>query len=115
MKQKSLTLGVVGVLVCWVLAACTSLFVAPQSISEKIAAGYIVQTAVLKSATVSLNAGDISSDDAQHVLKIATQAREVLDAAQLATSAGDIKTAEGRLTLATSLLVELQAFLREKS
>lgn len=107
--------GVIGVVVCWVLAACASLMVSPQSFSEKLAAGYIVHTSVLKAATVSLNAGDISSADAQQVLKIATDAREVLDAAKLASGAGDIATAEGKLALATTILTELQAFLREKS
>ena len=113
--MKGKYFGVVGLIVCWVLAACTSLLVTPKTFNEKLAAGYIVHTAVLRAATVSLNAGDISSADAQQVLKIATDAREVLDAAKLASGAGDTATAEGKLALATVLLTELQTFLREKS
>lgn len=95
------------------LVACAT-FVQPQSFTEKLAAGYIADTAVLKAATNALAAGDIKSSDAEQVQRIAAEARRVLDAAKLAHDSGDAKTAEGRLAMATSILVQLQAFLREK-
>ena len=97
------------------LAACGTLFVAPQSFSERLAAGYLAHTAVLTATTNALNAGDISSADAEHVQKIATEARTVLDAAKLANSAGDVQTAQGRLSMAVAIIGSLQTYLREKS
>lgn len=97
------------------LAACGTLFVAPQSFSEKLAAGYLAHTAVVTATTNALNAGDISSADAEHVAKIAAEARSVLDAAKLANDAGDVKTAQGRLSMALSVIAELQTYIRGKS
>lgn len=96
------------------LVACGTLLVSPQSFSEKLALGYATHTAVLTAATNALNAHEISSADAEQVLKIATESRRVLDGAKLASEAGDVKTAEGRLALGMSVLVQLQAFLRER-
>jgi hypothetical protein len=49
------------------------------------------------------------------VLKITDEVRTALDAARLAAGAGDVSTAEGRLQLATSILVNLQAYLRTRA
>jgi hypothetical protein len=49
------------------------------------------------------------------VLKSTDSARELLDAAKVASGGGDIQTAEGRLALATNVLTELQAYLRKGS
>lgn len=95
------------------LAACASLGLAPaSSFSDRLAYSYGTHTAVLTSATQSLEAGEISSEDASRVLKVADEARTALDAAKLAAGAGDVSTAEGRLQLATALLTNLQAYLR---
>lgn len=100
-------------LVLAAVAACAT-FAQPQSFSEKLGAGYIAHTALLKATTNALAAGDISSADAEGVQKIATQARQVLDAAKIAGDAGDLKSAEGRLSMATAILAELQSYLRER-
>ena len=100
------------VAMCFILSACGSLFLAPKSTSERLAAAYITHTSVLNATTNALLAGDISSTDAEHVLKIATESRQFLDAAQVALTAGDIQSADGKLALATSVLTELQAYLR---
>lgn len=95
------------------LPACTTLGLAPAStISQRVAQGYGVHTAVLVATRQSLEAGDIDAGDAQRVLTVADQARTALDAARLASTAGDPVTAEGRLQLAVSLLSELQNYLR---
>lgn len=73
---------------------------------------YGTHTAVLTAATDSLEAGDIGTQDAQRVLRVADEARTALDAARVAAGAGDATTAEGRLQLATALLAELQTYLR---
>lgn len=103
-----------AVAMCFILSACGSLFLAPKSTTEKLAAGYIAHTAVLKATTNALNAGDISSSDAEHVMVIAKESRTFLDAAQVALTAGDPKTAEGKLALATTILTELQEWLRAR-
>lgn len=105
----------VAMLACAVLGlvACAAL-VTPQTFTEKLAAGYVTHTAVLTAATNALNASEITSADAQGLLKIATEARRVLDAAKLAHDAGDVSTAEGQLAMATDILLQLQAYLRER-
>jgi hypothetical protein len=107
--------ALLGLFVMICMCACAQLgLVAPKTFTEKLAAGYIAHTAVLTSATAALDAGDIKSADAEEVLKIANESRKVLDGAKLANAAGDIQTAEGRLTVATAILTQLQTFLREK-
>lgn len=96
-----------------ILTACASLGLAPASnFSDRLAYAMGTHTAVIVSATQSLEAGEISSQDASRVLKVADEARTALDAAKLANGVGDATTAEGRLQLATALLTNLQAYLR---
>ncbi len=96
-----------------VLSACASFGLAPaSSFSDRLAYSYGTHTAVLTAATDSLEAGEIGSEDAARVLKVADEARRALDAARIASNAGDVSTAEGRLQLATALLTELQTYLR---
>lgn len=98
------------------IAGCAQLGLAPAaSLSDRIAYAYGTHTAVLQATTSSLEAGDIGSEDAARVLKVADESRKALDAARLAVGSGDISTAEGRLQLATALLTELQTYLRRKS
>lgn len=97
----------------YLLTACASLGLAPaSSFSDRLAYAYGTHSAVLVSATQSLDAGEIGSQDASRVLKVADEARTALDAAKLANGVGDTTTAEGRLQLATALLTNLQAYLR---
>lgn len=98
------------------LIGCASLGLAPASTFDERLAYAVSQNAAVRTAAAnSLNAGDISVDDAKRVLKITDEVRTALDAARLATNAGDVQTAEGRLQLATALLVELQRYLRSQS
>lgn len=95
------------------LVGCGALSLAPaSSISDRLAYSYGAHTAVLHATTQALEAGDISSDDAERVLSVADTARQALDAARLASAAGDLGAAEARLQLATSLLARLQDYLR---
>jgi len=104
---------IIAALAVFVLAGCASLGLAPaSSFSDRLAYSYGTHSAVLVSATQSLEAGEIGSQDASRVLKVADEARAALDAAKFASGAGDVTTAEGRLQLATALLANLQAYLR---
>lgn len=99
-----------------ILTACASLGLAPASSFEgRLAYAVSQNAAVRNTAAVSLEHQEISLEDAQRVLKITDEVRTVLDAARLAAGAGDVSTAEGRLQLATSILVDLQAYLRNRA
>lgn len=103
-------------LLALLIAGCASLGLAPAStFEERLAYAVSQNVAVRTAAANSLNAGDITVDDAKRVLAITDQVRTALDAARLATNAGDVETAEGRLQLATALLLELQRYLRSQS
>ncbi len=97
------------------LAACSSLGIAPaSSFEQRLAYAVSQNAAVRQTAAVSLERNELSLEDAQRVLKITDEIRTMLDAARLASGSGDITTAEGRLQLATSVLVNLQTYLRNR-
>jgi hypothetical protein len=97
-----------------VLSACAALAPA-KSFDDRLAYAYGAHTAVLAAAANSLSVHELSSTDAEQVLKLADDSRRVLDAARLAAGAGDVKTAEGQLALATNILTQLQTYLRRQS
>lgn len=98
------------------VGACAGFGLAtPQSFDERLAFAYASHTAVQSAAANSLDAGAISSADARQVLELADQSRALLDGARLAAGAGDIGTAEGRLTLAINVLQQLQTYLNTRS
>lgn len=99
-----------------ILTACSSIGLAPaSSFEERIAYAVSQNAAVREAAAVSVERNEITVDDAKRVLKITDEVRTALDAARLAAGAGDVSTAEGRLQLATSILVNLQAYLRSRA
>lgn len=103
-------------LLALLIVGCASLGLAPASTFEERLAYAVTQNAAVRTAAAnSLDAGDIGVDDAKRVLAVTDQVRTALDAARLATNAGDVETAEGRLQLATALLLELQRYLRSQS
>lgn len=98
------------------IAACGSLgLTEPRSFSDRLAYGYSTTTALRAAATSSLNAGAITSTEGRYVQNLADESRTVLDAARTAYTAGDVSTAEGRLTLALSVLDQLQSYLTNRS
>lgn len=99
-----------------ILTACASLGLAPAStFEERLAYAVSQNAAVRETAAVSLERNELALEDARRVLKITDEVRTALDAARLAAGAGDVSTAEGRLQLATSILVNLQAYLRSRA
>lgn len=100
----------------FLLVACGSLGLAPaSSFEERLAYAVSQNAAVREAAALSVERKELSIDDAKRVLKITDEVRTALDAARLAAGAGDVSTAEGRLQLATSILVNLQAYLRSRA
>lgn len=100
----------------FLLTACASLGLAPAStFEERLAYAVSQNAAVRNAAAVSLERNEIALADAQRVLKITDEVRTALDAAKLASGLGDTSTAEGRLQLATAILIELQNYLRSRA
>lgn len=100
----------------FILTACASIGLAPASrFEERLAYAVAQNAAVRNAAAASLERNELALEDAQRVLKITDECRTALDAARLAAGAGDATTAEGRLQLATSILVNLQAYLRSRA
>lgn len=113
--MKSVRNVAVAFLATVVLAACTGIGLqAPQSFEQRLAYGYATATAVVETAAVSVQRGELSKPDGEAVLDAADSAKAALDVARVAYGAGDIETAEGRLSVATTLLVQLQNYLRQK-
>jgi hypothetical protein len=97
------------------LVGCAALGIAPaQTFDQKLAYAYGTHTAVVQAATQALNDKTITSTDALQVLKLADESRALLDASRAALKVGDPTTANGKLVLATSILTELQTYLRGK-
>lgn len=97
------------------LAACGSLgLVTPQSLDERLSYAYGQHTGALQTITGATDLGELHSTEAKTVLAITDNARLLLDSAKLAAGTGDVSTAEGRLVLATSVLREVNAYLRQR-
>jgi hypothetical protein len=95
------------------LSACASLGLAPaQSFEQKLAYGYGTYTAVQAAAAQAMSDHVLPSADGSQVLKLADESRALLDAAKAANKVGDLTTANGKLVLATQVLVQLQSYLR---
>ena len=110
MMNKLAILSILGI-----LFGCANLGLAPaESFEQKVAYAYGVHTAVLQSAANAVNHQDISIEEGKQVLNLADESRALLDASRQAFSFGDINTANGKLALATSILSQLQTYLRSK-
>lgn len=97
------------------LAGCAALGITqPQTFEQKLAYAYGTHSAVQQGATQALADKTLSSTDAMQVLKLADESRALLDAARAAAKIGDPTTANGKLVLATQILVQLQTYLRSK-
>lgn len=101
---------------CVLLAGCQQLGLAPAaSFESKLAYAYGSHAAVQSAAAQALDAHELSSADGTAVLQLADQSRALLDAARAANAAGDTATADGRLMLASSVLTQLEAYLRSRT
>lgn len=97
------------------IAGCAGLGLAPaQNFEQKLAYAYGTHTAVQQAAIQALNDKALSSTDALQVLKLADESRTLLDQARAVSKLGDLSGADGKLVLATQILVNLQAYLRAK-
>lgn len=107
--MRKLAIGVLMLM----LTACAAL-APPKSFDQQLAYSYGAHTAVLSAAATSVELGELSKAEGKQVLELADQSRRILDAARIASSAGDLRTAQAQLALATDILIRLQAHLRSK-
>lgn len=102
--------------ICVQLAGCASIGLQPaKSLDERIAYASGTINAIQSTVAGQKERGAISRDDATRALNTLDQAHGLTIAARLASGAGDVTTAEGRLTAALSILTELQAWLNERA
>lgn len=97
-----------------ILTACASVGGPdPQTFNQKVAVGIASVTTVRQSATVLLNAGKISVDDARNVQ---AQADTAMAGITIARSVGATDPAAGqtKLTAALTILQALDAYLKSK-
>lgn len=107
MKRITLFIAVIAL-----LAGCAQLGMVPaKSFEEKLAYAYSTHTAVLQTAASAVTLKQISKEDGMQVLKLADESRSLLDAARIV---GDPTAAQNKLVLATTILTQLQAYLRSK-
>ena len=70
---------------------------------------------MLQSTTTAVTLGDITSTQARDLSVIADKGRVFIDTSRRVYSAGNVAAANRNLALATSILEELQAYLRGAS
>lgn len=99
-----------------ILTACSALnLVSPKSLDEKLVYAYGVNTSLREAAASALDEQVITSSDAEYVLSVTDKSRKLLDAAQSYKMAGDPKTAEGQVAIATQVLLQLKAYLAQRT
>lgn len=101
--------------VAFMLTACGALGLQqPQSFADRAGYAIATHTAVIDATVSALNYGDITSSEAESVAEISDQARGLIDTAIRIKAAGDAAGADKTLGMATSILTELQTYLRGK-
>ena len=98
------------------LTACAALGInGSLSLDEKLAAAQVSETAVVNAATAAVQAGTLSSTNAQHVLDTARTMDGFLAAAKADVGAGNTTSAQSELALATSTLLALQSYVNAQA
>lgn len=112
-----MAIGMIGLMpsVAVMVSGCTAVGVQqPKTFNERLAYALAQNTALREAATVSLQAGQLSADDAEYVLELTDRSRTLIDTAQFAYDGGDLTTAEGRLQLVLGVLTQVQTYLNSK-
>lgn len=111
--KRLLTLA--GLLLVACLIGCAQLgATAPQTFNQRLASGIGSVTAVRQSATLLLNAGKISVDDAKNVQAQADNAMAGIAIARN-VGAADPVAGQTKLTAAITVLSALDAYLTSKA
>jgi uncharacterized membrane protein YcgQ (UPF0703/DUF1980 family) len=101
-------------LLLYLVVACQSLGLAPaRSLDDRLAYAYGVHTAVVEVISSAAQTGQLKPQEARQAANLAENSRQLLDAAK-AIEQTDAKGASSRLTLATAVLDQLQAYLKSR-
>jgi hypothetical protein len=96
------------------VVACQSLGLAPaRSLDDRLAYAYGVHTAVVEVISSAAQTGQLTPPEARQAANLAENSRQILDTAK-ALEQTDAKGASSRLTLATAVLDQLQAYLKSR-
>lgn len=87
----------------------------PKSFDQSLAYAYATNTAILNAAANAVTVGTLEVSDAEQVLKMAEQAKLMLDTAKGIAVTGDMPRAEAQLQLALNVLTQLQAYVNERA
>ncbi len=98
-----------------VLQGCAGLGLQQPKTFNESAAYAISQTTALRSAATSaLVSQQISRTDAEYVLKLTDESRQLIDSAKALAQAGESVKGKTQLELATAILTQLQAYLNAR-
>lgn len=113
--MKCIPLHTAAWLLCVLIAGCGTLGIPQaQNFEQKWAYATATHTAVMSAAAASVKVGDLSKPDGQQVLRLADEAKALLDAAEV-LSTTDEAGANQKLALATTILTQLQTYLRSRT
>lgn len=101
MKQAKM---LILVAIVAIISGCAS-----SSFDERWATGMALNTGIRAASTQALNEKKISVTEAKQILTMNDQARAILDEAEKHRKT-DLKTAEGKLTLAESVIQAIRRF-----
>jgi len=111
-SKQGVLVSLIALIVFLPIGACV--LQQPRTFDERYAVALIELTEFRKAGTEALRAGIITADDAASLATIEDNARGLLDGAKTAHDLADGLTAENKLALASSLLTNLQAYVREQ-
>lgn len=94
------------------ISGCATLAV-PQTFDQRLAYAYGALTAVRDTGTMLIERGRIGPEDGVHILRATDEMRFLLDAARDVYPT-DPLTAENKLKFVNGVLMQLEAFLKEK-
>lgn len=87
----------------------------PNTWNERLSYAYTLETGAANAIEAQSNSGQLTRDDANKLVDIVQNAKALTDGARDAMRGGDATTAEGKLRLARSILVEINEYLGERS
>lgn len=94
------------------LAGCALFnFASPNTWNERLAYAYSLETGAANAITAQAESGQLTRNEANDLVDIVANAKSLTDGARDAMRGGDTTTAEGKLRLARSILIEINDYL----
>jgi hypothetical protein len=87
----------------------------PNTWNERLAYVYTLESGAANAIKTQADSGQLSRADANKLVDIVQNAKDITDGARDAMRGGDSTTAEGKLRLARSVLSEVNEYLGERN